>query len=319
MKIKYALLYLLTISLYAILSAGTIRSYTLKNSLLLKKDIIFYAILPVNYDSEVAKGKRYPVLYLLHSMGGSAGNWFRVNSKGNVNPSVDLLIDNVSFIAIALGDGKDNIGNEFNSWWLDSPMLSNSRWSSFIAIELKAYVDNNLKTIADRKNTGIMGFSMGGFGAFHNLKTSPDVFSIAVGFNAAFAIARYQTEGWEELKKSLATVLGSNPQNYRNFDITLNADSFINKNCRLSIMHVSSDGSNGDCFIIDGNNLHNSFNTYSVTHEFKLLPNPELCHRYPSMEEMKNILTYFDRSFALGRASRSNRMMEEITLSNLFQ
>lgn len=58
MKKKQSLLFFFIISFYFILYAGNAKPYTLKNSMILKKNVPFYAILPSNYDKKAAKGKR---------------------------------------------------------------------------------------------------------------------------------------------------------------------------------------------------------------------------------------------------------------------
>lgn len=66
----------------------------------------------------------------------------------------------------------------FNSWYVDSPIIKNSQYQTFIGQELVDFIDKTYPTKADKKSRGILGWSMGGYGAVN----------IGVTYNKTFGI-----------------------------------------------------------------------------------------------------------------------------------
>lgn len=135
---------------------------------LLGISVSYVVVLPNSYDQDTAGGKRFPVLYLLHCAGCDDQTWVQSGTG-----DVDAFIDSVGFIAVAPYDG-----GRFG-WWLDSPKLTSYAHSRFLVEEFKPLIDSHYATLPDRGNTGAAGWSMGGFGALHNLIRHPDVFGAA--------------------------------------------------------------------------------------------------------------------------------------------
>lgn len=104
---------------------------------------------------EIKKGKLYNTVYILH---GYSGNPTRTYQKD----IPDLVKKSQQFQTIyVLVDGN------FNSWYVDSPVKAESQYATFIGKELVTYIDSHFPTIQNRKNRGILGWSMGGFGALN--------------------------------------------------------------------------------------------------------------------------------------------------------
>lgn len=99
------------------------------------------------------KGKtQYPVLYLLHGSGGTETSWDKFW------PILDAMIDEKRIppvIAVAPVTG--------NSYWVDSDKFG--AVESAVIDDLIPLIDTNLNTIASREGRGLVGFSMGGYGA----------------------------------------------------------------------------------------------------------------------------------------------------------
>lgn len=128
----------------------------------MRKGIKAVVITPDNYREK----SKFPVVYLLHGYSGNYGNW--VNSV----PAIKILSDQHQLIIIC-PDGN------FNSWYLDRPEQPNSKYEPYVASELVKWIDENYKTIADKKARAITGLSMGGHGALYLAFKHQDVFSIA--------------------------------------------------------------------------------------------------------------------------------------------
>ncbi|MDR0582076.1 MAG: esterase family protein [Prevotellaceae bacterium] len=110
--------------------------------------------------------QNYPVIYLLHGYSGNEQSWI------TTKPDLPRIADERGVIFVC-PDGK-------NSWYLDSPMDTLSKYETFISVELVAYVDTHYPTLAGRAYRAITGLSMGGHGALYNAFRHKDVFG-AVG------------------------------------------------------------------------------------------------------------------------------------------
>ncbi|PXX31150.1 esterase family protein [Burkholderia sp. MS455] len=123
-------------------------------------------VLPDDYAHANRNGERYPVVYLLHGSGGDHTDW-------TSNTHIAALADRYRVILV-MPDG----GHE--SWYIDSPFDSGSRYETFVGDEVVSYVDSHFRTIATQRARAITGLSMGGFGALRIALDRPDTFG-AVG------------------------------------------------------------------------------------------------------------------------------------------
>ncbi len=117
--------------------------------------------LPHDYDSNGTT--RYPVMYLLHGSGGTATSWDKFW------PILDTMIEEKTIppvIAIAPVTG--------NSYWVDSDKFG--AVESAVIQDLIPLVDSSYKTIDSREGRGLVGFSMGGYGALRYSLAYPDMF-----------------------------------------------------------------------------------------------------------------------------------------------
>lgn len=130
----------------------------------MNKIIPALVITPDNYENNT---DCYPVVYLLHGHGDHYNGGWMTKGKG-----FEKLADRYNFL-IVLPDGN------VDSWYLDSPVDSTSRYETYIAKELIAAVDSNYRTINCREGRAIIGLSMGGHGALFQAMSHPDVFSAA--------------------------------------------------------------------------------------------------------------------------------------------
>lgn len=106
---------------------------------------------------------RYPVLYLLHGSGGTATSW------GKFWPILDTMIEKKTIppvIAVAPVTG--------NSYWVDSKKFG--AVESAVIQDLIPKIDRDYKTIASRDGRGLVGFSMGGYGALRYSLVYPNLF-----------------------------------------------------------------------------------------------------------------------------------------------
>lgn len=124
--------------------------------------------LPADY---LTSGKRYPVIYNLHGAGGGS---YRDQFSGG-------LIENIAGdVIVVMPDGGKN------GWytdWLDHALEQN--WKSYHLTQLVPFIDHNLRTLGTRTGRGIVGLSMGGFGASRYATDRPDLFGALATFSGA--------------------------------------------------------------------------------------------------------------------------------------
>jgi S-formylglutathione hydrolase FrmB len=134
------------------------------------RDVSVY--LPPSYAKE--KGRRYPVLYLLHGFTDSDDRWFGLRQHF-IN--VPLTADKA--FAAGVPEMIIVMPNAFTKF--HGSMYSNSvttgDWEAFIAQDLVSFVDGHYRTIPDRASRGLAGHSMGGYGTVRLGLKSPEVFS----------------------------------------------------------------------------------------------------------------------------------------------
>ncbi|WP_413532173.1 alpha/beta hydrolase [Empedobacter brevis] len=127
----------------------------------MKKDIPTIIVTP-----ELKKDVRYKTVYILH---GYSGNPERTIQSDI--PDLQQKANDYSTIYV-IPDGN------YNSWYVDSPIDSSSQYKTFIGEELVHYIDKHFPTEVDRSKRGILGWSMGGYGAMHIGVAYPKTFSI---------------------------------------------------------------------------------------------------------------------------------------------
>lgn len=117
---------------------------------------------PYGYDRLAAK--KYPVLYLLHGFNGDEKSWDKFW------PILDDMIEKKKIgpvIAVAPVTG--------NSYWVNSMKYGNVE-SAFIN-DLIGKIDNDFNTFAVRNGRGLIGYSMGGYGALRYSLVYPHLFA----------------------------------------------------------------------------------------------------------------------------------------------
>ena len=156
----------------------------------------YNVILPTDYKSGSAKHRRYPVVYLLHGLMGSAGDW--VSSRAR-------LADHAArypFIVV-VPEGR-------NAWYTDSATVPAEKFESYIVAELIPDVDTRFRTIASREGRAIAGLSMGGYGSLKFGLKHPELFAFAGSMSGALAAASWLPDEriLEFVRPSIARVYG---------------------------------------------------------------------------------------------------------------
>ncbi len=113
--------------------------------------------------------RRYPVLYLLHGIGGGFTDW---TQHWNLKGAMDALIaSGQPPFLVVMPNGRNRLGGGF---YLDSPV--SGKWETYLLRELVPRIDRDFRTAAAPATRGVAGHSMGGFGALRLGMRHPDVF-----------------------------------------------------------------------------------------------------------------------------------------------
>lgn len=115
-----------------------------------------FVVLPPSYDKE--PGRRYPVVYALHGYSIGADQWLKEIHMPQT--AEGAFAQGVSEMIIVFPSSKNEHNGAFYS---NSPTTGN--FENFIADELIGWVDANFRTLAQPASRGLVGHSMGGYGA----------------------------------------------------------------------------------------------------------------------------------------------------------
>ena len=129
------------------------------------RDVIVF--LPPSYAKE--KHRRYPVVYALHGFSIGAEQW---THEIHVPQTIEgAFAQGAKEMIVVLPDSKTAYGGS-----MYSRSQTTGDFEEFIARDLVAYIDAHYRTIPDRRSRGLVGHSMGGYGASRIGMKYPDVF-----------------------------------------------------------------------------------------------------------------------------------------------
>ena len=138
----------------------------------MNKIVSGYVITPDSYKTDT--NKLYPCVYLLHGYGGSRNTW------PYVKKDLQEISSKYNFVFVMPDVGK--------SWYIDSKVLPNSNFETYVTKELVEYIDKNFRVIKDRTGRGITGISMGGHGAISLAFKHPETYGACASTSGALNI-----------------------------------------------------------------------------------------------------------------------------------
>jgi enterochelin esterase-like enzyme len=137
----------------------------------------FVAYLPPGYDTAAT---RYPVLYMLHGLGGSEHDWERLGLFTTATSLIQSGEIQPMIIVTPAGE---------SGYWVDHA-ANGPRFGSYVSTDLVETIDGEYRTQADRSARAIGGMSMGGHGALQLALNNPGEFAV-VGAHSV-ALRRYE-------------------------------------------------------------------------------------------------------------------------------
>ncbi|MCQ2268190.1 MAG: esterase [Bacteroidaceae bacterium] len=145
---------------------------------------------PAGYETS---GKKYPVLYLLHGIGGDEEAWYtqgrstqildNLIAAGKATPMIVVMTNGNLAMEAAPGEGSEGLT-------VPSMGLPKTMEGSFEAAfpEIVNFVDKTFRTQANKKGRAIAGLSMGGFHSCNISREYPTMFNYVGLFSAALGV-----------------------------------------------------------------------------------------------------------------------------------
>ena len=143
------------------------------SSKILRRGVRYCVYLPASYAA--SKTERYPVLYLLHGLGGNeqeialSGEWSQVRDLRQAGKIGEFLI-------VAPDGGR--------SFYINSED-GRRPYSDFFLREFVPFIERTYRIRAGRASRGITGFSMGAYGALRFAFADPEQFGSVSAHSAA--------------------------------------------------------------------------------------------------------------------------------------
>lgn len=172
---------------------------------------------PAGYETG---GKRYPVLYLLHGMGGDEEAWI---SLGRTAQILDNLIAQGKakpmIVVMPNGNASQEAAPGESSRGMVPPtmQLPKTMEGSYEQAfpEIVKFIDKNYRTIKSKSGRAIAGLSMGGFHSLHISKQYPDMFNYVGLFSAAIMPNKEVSSPiYENMEGKLKVQFDKNPALY---------------------------------------------------------------------------------------------------------
>lgn len=138
----------------------------------LHREVGYCVLLPPGY---TPKGRKYPVLYFLHGLG---GNQFMFVQDGALNIFADLWERH------AIGDFLIVTPDADDSFYINS-RDGKDLYEDFFLREFMPFIERHYPVRPGRESRGIGGISMGGYGALHLAFRHPELFGSVSAESAA--------------------------------------------------------------------------------------------------------------------------------------
>lgn len=138
--------------------------------------------LPADFDSN--NNKTYPVLYLLHGMGGVNTSWFFDQRAGEVMDQLTASGEAIPMVIVSPNAG----GNIMQGHWNGYFNMPGWNYEDFFFTEFVPYIEKKYRCGGSKEMRAIAGLSMGGGGSTSYAQRHPDMFSSVYAMSALMDI-----------------------------------------------------------------------------------------------------------------------------------
>ena len=163
---------------------------------------------PAGYETS---GKRYPVFYLLHGMGGDENAWSELGRTAQI---LDNLIaqGKAKPMIVVMTNGESSLG--FAAPSMNLPKTMEGSFETAFPDVVK-FIDKTYRTQANKQGRAIAGLSMGGYHSMHISKQYPDMFDYVGLFSAAIMPNKdVKSPIYDNLEAKLKTQFAKKPALY---------------------------------------------------------------------------------------------------------
>ena len=161
------------------------------------RDVLVF--LPPSYPKD--KGRRYPTVYALHGYSIGAEQWIReIHAPQTIESA---FAQGAREMIVVVPDSKTRHNG---SMYSSSPTVGD--FERYIARDLVSYIDAHYRSRADRHSRGLVGHSMGGYGATRIGMKHADVFGSLYIMSPCCLSPRGPGQPTSDLEKTLASAKG---------------------------------------------------------------------------------------------------------------
>ena len=128
--------------------------------------------------SQPAPDGGWPVLYLLHGLGGNENSWARL---GSIDATLDRMIASgeIAPLMVVMPDAG-------NSWYINSTKVGGlGDYETALTQDLQAWVETGFPVRSERGGRAVAGLSMGGYGALRFALLKPERFVAVAALSPA--------------------------------------------------------------------------------------------------------------------------------------
>ncbi len=288
--------------------------------------------LPPSYAQE--RTRRYPVVYALHGYSIGAEQWAQEIHVPQVIEGA--FAKGAHEMIVVLPDSKTvHNGSMYSS------SVTTGDFESFIAHDVVSYIDAHYRTIPDRNSRGLVGHSMGGYGASRIGMKHADVFGSLYIMSPCCLSARGAGPGNPANEEALAAVKTSadsaklpfglraqlasaaawspNPKNpplYLDLPFGPNQQAVLARwaaNAPLAFVDqyirelrryraIGMDVGDQDGLKVDTGKLHDVLTSYGIAHDFEVYPGTHTSNVAVRFQD--HVLPFFSRSLSFQPAKR---------------
>ncbi|MDE7458394.1 MAG: esterase [Muribaculaceae bacterium] len=216
---------------------------------------------PAGYESG---DESYPVLYLLHGMGGDEEAWL---TQGRTAQIFDNLIAEGAvepmIVVMPNGNASQEAAPGETHYGLEAPTIAlpHTMDGAFEEAfpDIVRFVDNTYRTKADKAHRAIAGLSMGGFHSLHTSKQYPDMFDYVGLFSAAIDPRVEGSEVYENREEKLKHQFDVAPKLYW---IGIGKDDFLYKDNEAYRAQLDRLGINYEYHESEGGHMWKNWRNY---------------------------------------------------------
>lgn len=221
----------------------------------------YRVIVPAYYATAEAERQRYPVIYLLHGLGGHYDNWATKTKLIEYARAYKFII--------VMPEGNDG-------WYTDSATVAADKYETYFLQELLPDVQSRYRTVESREARAVAGLSMGGYGALKFGLKYPEKFAVAASISGALDAAQRTDDdpryAWNFLRASILQTFGAAGSATRaaNDVYKLARETPAARLAALPFFYL--DCGTADGFLPTSRELANIFLERKIAHEYRQLP-----------------------------------------------